>query len=198
MYAAKRLTRAFAVAATLLMLFMVAASNIAKAASADPFVASQGVANATNETPPPPSVQPPIPPDPPQRNVEPGTITQGWDNSTFSPTPISEHREPTMKDSENQTLVETTYGNFALNKNSPYFVRVSSPGADPQEIAESSFVVMSLGQLLTPADGVIDNATDGELSFHYGLYMNASLQGTMTVDYRFYGEENKIAVSFSP
>ncbi len=181
------------------MLLTVADSNIVRAASADPFVASQGNANTNNETPPPPSAQPPTPPDAPQRSVEPGTITQGWDNSSFVPTEIAEHRDTVMQDSSNETSYETTFGNFVLNKSSPYFVRFLSPGPASREIAESAFLVLYQGlALLSPGNGTVDNATSRELSLQYGLYLSAARQGTMKVDYLFEREMNKITISFSP
>ena len=179
------------------MLFIVADSTVVKIAFAEPVVSPAAYAN-NNTTPPPPP--PPVPPpDEPQRPVEPGTVTQGWDNSSFAPIQIADHRDVAMRDSENETSYETTYGNFVLNKSSPYFVHFLSPGPDPQEIAQSAFLVLYEGlTLLSPRNGTVDNATSEELAFHYGLYLSAVLVGTMKVDYRFQRDTNNITISFSP
>src|SRR5256712_1796675 len=178
------------------MLVVVADSNVVRAASADPTVSPAGARGGT-ATAPPPLWPPPPPPDEPQRPVEPGTITQGWDNS--SPvSQIRDQRDVTLLNSTNETTYETAYGYFVLNKSAPYFVSVLSPDGTGSRIADSAFLVSFHGMLLQPAKGVIDNATSGELSFHYGLYLNATFQGTMTVDYRFQQDKNKITVSFAP
>src|SRR5437667_7127567 len=179
------------------MLLMVADSSVVKIAFAEPVVSPAAYAN-NNTTPPPPP--PPVPPpDEPQRPVEPGTVTQGWDNSSFEPTQIADHREVVMKDSGNETSYETTYGNFVLNKSSPYFVHFVGPGPDQWEIAQSAFLVLYEGlTLLSPANGIVDNATSDELSFHYGLYLSGVSLGTMKVDYRFQRDTNNITISFSP
>src|SRR5437867_2767752 len=170
------------------MLVVVADSNVVKAASEDP-VPPPGIDDAGNDTAPPPVVLPPPPPDEPQRPVEPGTVTQGWDNSSFAPSEIADHRDPSLQDSDNQTLYETTYGSFVLNKSSPYFIRVLNSELNQQETAESAFLVLFQGQLLSPVDGTIDNATRSQLTFHYGLYLADVLQGTMTVDYSFHRDD---------
>src|SRR6266571_3964541 len=195
--AGRRLVRTFAVTATLLMLLMAADSTVVRIAFAEPVVSPAAAAN--NNTPP----LPPPPPQPPdnqtQRPVEPGTVIQGWDNSSFAPTQIADHRDVAMQDSGNETSYETTYGNFVLNRSSPYFVRFSSPGPDQQEIAESAFLVLYQGlTLLSPGNGTVDNATSEELAFHYGLYLSAVLLGIMTVKYRFLRDTNNITISFSP
>src|SRR5256712_11374423 len=178
------------------MLVVVADSNVVRAASADPTVSPAGT-NGGNDTAPPPVVTPPPPPDELQRSVEPGTITQGWDNS--SPvSQIRDQRDVALLSSTNETTYETAYGYFVLNKSAPYFVSVLSPDGTGSKIADSAFLVRFQGMLLQPAKGVIDNATSGEQSFHYGLYLNGTLQGTMTVDYRFQQDKNKISVSFAP
>ncbi len=179
------------------MLLMAADSTVVRIAFAEPVVSPAAAAN--NNTPP----LPPPPPQPPdnqtQRPVEPGTVIQGWDNSSFAPTQIADHRDVAMQDSGNETSYETTYGNFVLNRSSPYFVRFSSPGPDQQEIAESAFLVLYQGlTLLSPGNGTVDNATSEELAFHYGLYLSAVLLGTMTVKYRFLRDTNNITISFSP
>src|SRR5437867_13418414 len=109
------------------MLFMAADSTVVKIALAEPIVSPAAGAN-NNTTPPPPPPPPVPPPDEPQRPVEPGTVTQGWDNSSFAPTQIADHRDVAMQHSGNETSYETTYGDFVLNRSSPYFVRCSSPG----------------------------------------------------------------------
>src|SRR5207249_3996124 len=192
-----RLARAFAVGATLLMLLVVADSTVVKIAFAEPIISPAAGAN-NNTTPPLPP--PPVPPqDEPQRPVEPGTITQGWDNSSFVPTQTAAHRDVSMQDSANESSYETTYGNFDVNKSSPYFVALLSGGPGSQDVAESAFLVLYQGlDLLSPGNGAVDNATPGELTFHYDLYLSAALMGTMKVDYRFERETNNITISFSP
>src|SRR2546428_4553281 len=178
------------------MLVVVADSNVVRAASADPTVSPAGT-NGGNDTAPPPVVTPPPPPDELQRSVEPGTITQGWDNS--SPvSQIRDQRDVALLSSTNETTYETAYGYFVLNQSAPYFVSVLSPDGTGTKIADSAFLVRFQGMLLQPANGTVDNVTSGQLSFHYGLYLNASLQGTMTVDYRFRQDTNNITVSFAP
>src|SRR3989454_1847374 len=180
------------------MLLMVADPSVVKIASAEPVVSPAAYANK-NTTPPPLPPPPVPPPDEPQRPVEPGTVTQGWDNSSLAPTQIADHRDVVMQDSGNETSYDTTYGNFVLNKSSPFFVHFLSPGPDPQEIAKSAFLVLYQGlTLLSPANGIMDNATSDELSFHYGLYLSGVLLGTMKVDYRFQRDTNNITISFSP
>src|SRR5437867_1036731 len=180
------------------MLFMAADSTVVKIALAEPIVSPAAGAN-NNTTPPPPPPPPVPPPDEPQRPVEPGTVTQGWDNSSFTPAPITELRDVAIHEIGNETSYDTAYGNFVLNKSSPYFVTFVSPGPDSQEIAESAFLVLYQGlTLLSPTNGIVDNATSDELSFHYGLYLSAVLLGTMNVDYVFHRDANKIAISFSP
>src|SRR6266516_4363124 len=177
------------------MLVMVADSDSVKAASEDPPLPDG--TDSGNETAPPPEVYPAPPTEEPQRVVEPGTITQGWDQSSLI-SQIVDRPSPTLVDSNGQLVYETAYGNFALNKSVPYFIGVSGPGPDPQKIADSAFLVLFEGQLLSPAKGGFDNATSDELSFHYGLYLNANLKGTMTIRYLFDSGRNKITISFSP
>jgi len=196
--AASRLAKAFAVTAALVMLLMVADSTVVNVAFAEPVI-SPAVGVNNNTTPPPPSAVPVPPPDEPQRPVEPGTITQGWDNGSFAPAQIADHRDLAMQQIGNETWYDTADGNFVLNKSSPYFVHVVSPGPDSEEIAESAFLVLYQGlRLLSPSNGTVDKATSDELSFHYGMYLSAVLLGTMKVDYRFHGDANKITISFSP
>ncbi len=177
------------------MLVIVADSNVVRAASADSPPSPAGT-DGGNNTAPPPVIPPPVPPQS-QRPVEPGTITQGWDNGS----PVSQvrdRRDVTLLNSTNETTYETAYGYFVLNKSAPYFVSVLSPDGTGTTIADSAFLVSFEGLLLQPAKGVIDKATPGELSFHYGLYLNGTLQGTMTVDYRFQQGKNNITASFAP
>src|SRR2546427_7793240 len=126
------------------MLLMAAAATVMRIAFAEPVVSPAAYAN-NNTTPPPPPPLPVPPPDEPQRPVEPGTVTQGWDNSSFAPTQIADHRDVVMQDSGNETSYETTYGNFVLNKSSPYFFHFVSPGPYPQEIAQSALLVLYEG-----------------------------------------------------
>ena len=184
--------------AALVMLLMVADSTVVNVAFAEPVI-SPTVAVNNNTTPPPPSAVPFPPPEEPQRPVEPGTITQGWDNGSFAPAQIADHRALAMQQIGNETWYDTAVGNFVLNRSSPYFVRVASPGSDAEGIAESAFLVLYQGlKLLSPSNGTVDKATSDELSFHYGMYLSAVLLGTMKVDYRFHGDANKITISFSP
>jgi len=109
------------------------------------------------------------------------------------------HRDVSMQDSANETSYETTYGNFDVNKSSPYFVALLSGGPGSEDVAESAFLVLYQGlDLLSPGNGTVDNNTPGELTFHYGVYLSAALMGTMKVDYRFERETNNISISFSP
>src|SRR5207245_9809708 len=152
---------------------------------------------ANNTTPSPPLPPPPPPDNQTQRPFEPGTVTQGWDNRSFAPTQVADHRDVAMQNSGNETSYETSYGNFVLNRSSPYLVHFVSPGPNPQEIAESAFLVLYQGlTLLSPGNGTVDNATSEELTFHYGLYLSAALLGTMTVKYRFQRDTNNISISF--
>lgn len=193
--AARRvLVRTFAVSATLLMLLVVADSAVVRAASTDPTVAPHGTTDSGLA--PPPVISPPTPPDEPQRPVEPGTVTQGWENASLVSS-IADHSEPRLVQNENELRYETSYGNFFLSKDSPYFVGVGDPTGE-NKIAESAFLVLFQGQLLSPAKGVVGVATSGELSFHYRLYLAGALHGTMSVDYLFQTDKNKITVSFRP
>src|SRR5439155_13818371 len=166
-----RSMRIFAVTAACLMLFVVADTAIVKAASTDPVLSPQGTDNGAG-TAPPPVVAPPPPPDEPQRPVEPGTITQGWDNS--SPVSSVDKRDVAMVDTANETMYETAYGYFALTKSAPYFLSVLSPDETGTKIADSACLVMFQGLLLEPKNGRIDKATSSELSFHYELYLAAA------------------------
>ena len=197
LYAAKRLTRAFAVAATLLMIFVVADSNVVKAASADPLAAFQDVANATNETPSPPPKQPPIPSGAPQREVEPGTITQGWSND--SPVSlVADRSEPRLIETGSQLIYETSYGNFFLSNDSPYFVGVSSREDihGENEVANSAFLVMYKGAILQPTKGTIDASSPNNLTFHYEVYAENESVGIVRVSYTFSTDRTKISASF--
>lgn len=179
------------------MIFVAADSTVVKLAFAEP-VASP-TADLNNNTTPPSPPTPVPPPEEPQRPVEPGTITQGWDNSSFTPSGITEHRDVFMQNSSNRTSYETTYGDFVLDKSSPGFARFLSPGPDPQEIAQTAFLVLYQGlTLLSPANSTIDNVTSDGISIHYGLYLAAALAGTMTVNYSFLRDTNKVTISFSP
>src|SRR6266581_418921 len=104
------------------MLVMVADSNIVKAASEDPPLPDG--TDGDNETAPPPEVYPAPPMEDPQRPVEPGTVTQGWDDSRFAPTPFLEPADVSLKTSETEVRYDTAYGDFVLNRSSPYFIQV--------------------------------------------------------------------------
>src|SRR5436309_12097770 len=109
------------------MLFVVADSTVVKVAFAEPVISPAVDAN-NNTTPPPPPALPIPPPDGPQRPVGAGTITQGWDNSSFAPAQIADHRDVSKQEIGNQTSYDTAYGHFVLNKTSPYFVGFLSSG----------------------------------------------------------------------
>src|SRR5438445_813281 len=173
------------------MLSVVANPYVTTAASTTPAGPPGASVDATNNSTPPSPPAPP--PDESQRPVEPGTITQGWDNS--SPvSQVKDQRDVTLLNSTKETTYETAYGYFVLNQSAPYFVSVLSPDGTGTKIADSAFVVRFQGMLLQPANGSVDNVTSGELSFHYGLYQNASLQGSMTVDHRFQRDTNNSTV----
>src|SRR5437879_3140812 len=96
-----RIAKAFAIVAASMMLAVVAESNVVIAASADPPL-STPVISPLNETAPLPVPPPPPPADTPQRDVSPGTVTQGWKNST--PAQIAYHHTPTLVKSDKQLM----------------------------------------------------------------------------------------------
>src|SRR5205809_6104173 len=140
------------------MVLIVADSTVVRIAFAESVISPETVGN--NNTPSPPPPLPPPPDNQTQRPVEPGTITQGWDNSSFVPTQTAAHRDVSMQDSANESSYETTYGNFDVNKSSPYFVALLSGGPGSEDVAESAFLVLYQGlDLLSPGNGTVDNAT---------------------------------------
>ena len=192
-----RIGRPFAIVATLLMLFVAvdpAVTTVALAGFVTPH-ATNSENNTTNPPPPPEPIAPPA--EEPQRSVDPGTVTDAWANTSTEPSEISEEPEVLPHTFGNETAFDTIYGNFVFSNSSPSFVRLLGPGPSPREVAESAFLVLYQGLLLSPANGTLDNVTADELSFHYGLYLGDVLQGTLTVDYAFHRESNKINVSFS-
>ncbi len=178
------------------MLLMVLDSNVAKIASADSLDSLPADIQAENETSPQ-TLPPATPPDEPQRPVEPGTITQGWGDS--NPVSLaSDQRPPSLIDSETQLVYETSYGNFFLLKDSPYFVGVSDRADTTGEnrVADSAFLVMFQGKVLQPSGGIIDAASSNVLTFHYNLLAGKKSAGVLTVTYTFYDDRNKISLSF--
>src|SRR6266508_371158 len=107
------------------MLVMVADSNIVRAMSEDP-APPPGINDAGNDTAPPPVETPVPPPDAPQRDVEPGTITQGRADDIVSH--IEDHSSPKLVESDSQLEYRTAYGVFFLSKDAPYFIGVSAAG----------------------------------------------------------------------
>ena len=103
-----------AVAVGLLMLAVAADQSVAKLALLDPTVSTEA-ANGNNNTtnPAPPQEQPVLPPDEPQRAVEPGNVTQGWDNSSVV-AGVDEAIPPTVASGCDQISYTTAYGRFAL------------------------------------------------------------------------------------
>src|SRR5439155_15909245 len=187
-----------AVAAGLLMLTVAADQTVANLGLLDPTVSTESANGSNNTTPPTPPPEPLLPPDEPQRPVDPGTVTDGWDDSTLAPSNVSLPQDVVARNSENGTEYDTAYGNFLLNNSSPSFVEVISPGPNPQKIGESVFLVLYEGLLLSPGNEIADDTNTSELSVSYSLYSSALLMGNMTVDYLFYSDRNKITISFSP
>ena len=187
-----------AVAAGLLMLTVAADQSVANLGLLDPTVSTESANGSNNTTPPTPPPEPLLPPDEPQRPVDPGTVTNGWDNSTLAPSNVSPPQDVVARNSENGTEYDTAYGNFLLNNSSRSFVEVISPGPNPQKIGESVFLVLYEGLLLSPGNEIADDTNASELSVSYSLYSSALLMGNMTVDYLFYSDRNKITISFSP
>src|SRR5436309_9062644 len=108
-------------------------TTAASAKSAGPLGASVDATN--NSTPPSPPPTPP--PDEPQRPVEPGTITQGWDD-TSPVSQVRDQRDVTLINSTNETTYETAYGYFVLNQSAPYFVSVLSLDGTGTKISDSA------------------------------------------------------------
>src|SRR5213078_4907544 len=104
------------------MLFMVADSQVAKIASAEPAAAPQ-VNSGSNETEAVPPVPQDTPMEEPQRDVPPGNVTQGWQNDTNA-SQVDALREPRLVENEKQVQYETAYGNFFLPKDRPIYASV--------------------------------------------------------------------------
>src|SRR5439155_11601150 len=189
--------RPCAIVATLWMLFVSVDPAVTTVALAG-FVTSHMMNSENNTTNPPPPPEPIAPPaEEPQRSVDPGTVTDAWANTSTEPSEISEEPEVLPHTFGNETAFDTIYGNFVFSNSSPSFVRLLGPGPSPREVAESAFLVLYQGLLLSPANGTLDNVTADELSFHYGLYLGDVLQGTLTVDYAFHRDRKSVNVSFS-
>src|SRR6266480_5732099 len=178
------------------MLFMVANSNVVSAGFADPPIVSQNRADVDNGTPPAPS--PPLN-DTPERDTEPGSITQSWDNASIV-SGIVEDRDLRLIENDTQLVSETPYGNFVLNKDSPYFVGLS--GVEDingiNKVADSAFSALFKGSILEPVDGKLDSASRDLVVFHYSLVAGNESTGQLNVTYEFKRGGNKISASFVP
>jgi len=188
--------RGFAVAAALLMLFTVADSSIVRLAFAQSVV-SLATDGSNNSTPPPP---PPVPPlDQELRSVDPGTVTQGWSNNSLVNL-VGDRSEPRLieVDNSSQSVFETSYGNFFVSKDSPYFVGFGSrdDAAGDNRFGDSAFLVQYNGTILVPTDGVIDTKSSDTLAFHYDLLWENKSAGSIFVTYTFFVGRNKISASF--